>query len=185
MGPDFVAPTRVVYPPRSSSSIRPLPPWFLSPRVSDTFENTIATFIEKSCGGEIQYKRFKDPLFPGMISRHIWHGAGGRVAALRRLSSNPAFMAHKSKELISEAWMTRTILKQPELDQVLLLGSSGLSSHLANNPALRIGSDFREKPPRLRDINQLEAAGWKVFPWDFAEDQPAFIRFLKGEKYAL
>ena len=75
--------------------------------------------------------------------------------------------------------MTRVVLAMPQLEQILLLGSTGAEIESMT----KVGFDFRKNPPRLREVNQLEAAGWKVFPWDFSQLEPAFVKFMGGAPY--
>ena len=69
--------------------------------------------------------------------------------------------------------MLRALSPVPEGGLLLLL-----SIGTVEQPYLRRGNGAsRSIDPYL--VNVLEAGGWKVFPWDFAERQPAFIEYLQ------
>jgi hypothetical protein len=79
----------------------------------------------------------------------------------------------KALELTAEAWMIRAFAKRKPNIFLLLLGIGDES------PLLQRGrSEFGMQ--LVLTINRLEAGGWLVTPWDFAEREPKFLALLKS-----
>jgi hypothetical protein len=155
-------------------------PWWMRSRDwSDEFDRVLFEYIAEKCGGKVESKRHRDPLLQSHILRHVWKSRMGRDCVMRRQMMSGVSEAHKTRELVAEAWMSRAFLKPRVCAQVLLAGTIGLEpgkiKTIAGNRTLET------KPDRLgiKYINALEAAGWVVAPWDFAEEEPRFITFLK------
>jgi hypothetical protein len=106
----------------------------------------------------------------------LWSGREGKhfVVCSRVINTEkkPWRLRQEVRRDLLKAWINRTILGVQKLDQVLLLGCSG-----------REWPRGRGRHPRLWEIHQYETAGWRVFPWDFAERQPTFVGFMRGEPY--
>lgn len=106
----------------------------------------------------------------------LWSGSEGKrfVVCSRVINTakKPGLLRKEVRGDLLKAWINRTILGGQKLDQVLLLGCTGQEWPRG-----------RGRHPRLWEIHQYETAGWRVFPWDFAETQPAFVRFMRGEPY--
>jgi hypothetical protein len=151
---------------------RPDVPWYLSPRCSEAIDREIFKFIEQRCGGHVDSKRSHERLLEGQVIRNVWNSKKGIRVVIRRQSVSVGTSSQKAKELLAEAWMTRALLK-PRVDRQVLLFT--MAQELSS-PAMA----SKAKLPRLFELNKLEAAGWLVAPWDFAQDEPHFIQFLKG-----
>ncbi len=155
---------------------RPVP-WHLSPRWSEAFDRVLFKFIEEHCGGHVESKRHREQMLQGQIVRHVWRSKEGKRVVVRRLTVGEGSAAHKSRELIAEAWMTRAFLEPKADAQILLAGVAGQEPTMVDTIA---GPRIQEiKTPRLWNVNTLEAAGWLVAPWDFAEEEPRFIKLLR------
>ena len=161
----------------AANAVRRSVPWHLSPRCSEAFDRVLFKFIEERCGGHVESKRHREQMLQGQIIRHVWRSKAGKRFVVRRLTVGEGSVAHRSRELIAEAWMTRAFLEPKADAQILLAGVVG------QEPAL-VQTISRPKvqertSPRLWDVNALEAAGWLVAPWDFAEEEPRFIKLLR------
>jgi hypothetical protein len=152
-------------------------PWHLSPRWSEAFDSVLFKFIEERCGGHVESKRHREQIVYGQIIRHVWRSKAGKRVVVRRFTVGEGSVAHRSRELIAEAWMTRAFLEPNADAQILLAGVVGQEPALVQTIS---GPKVQERnSPRLWDINALEAAGWLVAPWDFAEEEPRFIKLLR------
>lgn len=155
-------------------------PWFFSRQASTAFDSCLTAYIGNLFGAAIERRRARNSYTSGVIVRRLLWAPNGRVFSCTFLQTQaPLSFTKKPAEYVADAWMTRVVLAIPQLEQILLLGSIG--AEIESMP--RGGFDFRKNPPRLREINQLEAAGWKVFPWDFSQREPAFLKFMKGASY--
>jgi hypothetical protein len=67
----------------------------------------------------------------------------------------------RDRELLSEAWLVRAFAEVLPSILILLLGTSS------------------GEVPDTYAVNSLEAAGWSVFPWDFASEVPEFMKKLQ------
>jgi hypothetical protein len=173
-------------PSHRSSGLRPnqqrlqdRPWWYHSRHWSDEFDSVIFQYITEKCGGKIETKRQRNPSQGGIIQRHVWKTDRGMEFVLRRHVVNPSFESHKTNELVAEAWMTRAYITPKVCGQLLLTGHYGQDHmHEGTQPHIK---DKDEQPflPNIHKISALQAAGWHIFPWDFAEQEPKFIKFLK------
>lgn len=152
--------------------------WVSSIRWSDAFDQVLSSFITEACGGRVETMRYREQLFQGTLTRHVWTTPHGGSVIIRRLTVSSAMLSHKVDELIAEAWMTRAFVKPRLLGQVLLLGETGREAEFsATSQSLRV--HHRKTSPGIRHINALEAAGWRVAPWDFGKCEPHFVEILK------
>jgi hypothetical protein len=155
------------------------PWWFHSRHWSDEFDSVIFQYITEKCGGKIETKRQRNPSQGGTIQRHIWKSDHGQVFVIRRHIVNPAFDSHKTNELVTEAWMTRAFITPKVSGQILLAGHYGYDCTHGKHESQTKDKDERPFLPNIHKISALESAGWLIFPWDFAEQEPKFIKFLK------
>ncbi len=102
-----------------------------------------------------------------------WQAPSDRRIVIRRyhVGENEAFL--KAQELFAEA---RILLASGAVSEgsLLLL--------LSTDTVIRTSKKHSAKTTQLIDpylVNVLEEGGWKVFPWDFAEREPAFIKYLR------
>jgi hypothetical protein len=160
------------------AGIPPSPLDFLLKR-RDFYEavgNLIAQRAVGSVGGRMETPRIK------LSSRHtnlmttqaaVWRLDNGRQIALRRLNVGESSVDHKARELIAEAWLLRATesLVNPHL--YLLLTDSRRTLPLQTIAGPRRSTMNRDL---IKGINHFESAGWQVFPWDFAESEPDFIK---------
>lgn len=94
--------------------------------------------------------------------RH-WVSPQGRRAVIRVLSLgglDRAYFRATHSNLITDPWLYRALSPEPLHDLILLLGVRG--GYI---------------PPTLI-INEFQAVGWTVLPWDFSSSRPAFIEHL-------
>ncbi|MDA7525305.1 hypothetical protein N8667_06950, partial [Verrucomicrobia bacterium] len=85
-----------------------------------------------------------------------------RVRTLRELSSHAT-----KRAFLVDAWKLRTNGMPPENLIVLLGGYEKAKGEKADSA------------PKLQAINEFEASGWKVFPWDFHKSEPLFLNYCK------
>jgi hypothetical protein len=79
----------------------------------------------------------------------------------------------KAQELFAEARMLRAL--EPSMHGLLFLLSVEAGAHTH-----KVHRSRQRKPIDPYLVNVLEEGGWKVFPWDFAEREPAFIGYLRA-----
>jgi hypothetical protein len=153
--------------------------WTHSKHLVDEFHRALFQYIAEKCGGKVELRRYRDPLLGWLIERYIWKSETGVEVVIRRLAMSEVVESIKTRELVAEAWMTRAFGEPPVRAQVLLVGTTGTRD--AVNQTISGIRQVERKPVRLgiQHVNALEAAGWLVAPWDFAEDEPKFIKFLK------
>ncbi len=152
--------------------------WFRNQRCTEAFNQTLFSFIEERCGGHITTEARRENLLGGQtIRNNVWVSDKGKRVVIRRHSIEEGFSGHELKGLIAEAWMTRVLLKPKTSAQVVLL-TMGDERRFRSQESIVTRSRARHLP-RLFEINELEAAGWHVAPWDFANEKPRFIEFLK------
>jgi hypothetical protein len=84
---------------------------------------------------------------------------------------------HKARELIAEAWLLRATesLVNPHL--YLLLTDTRRALPQQTISGLQ---QFSVNKDLIKGINRFESAGWQVFPWDFAESEPSFIKAARA-----
>lgn len=102
-----------------------------------------------------------------------WQAPDGRRMVIRKLQVGGGHGFRKSRELFAEARMLRAL--DPSVHGLLLLLSVEASAHPS-----RVRHQQRPQPIDPYLVNVLEEGGWKVFPWDFAEREPAFIGYLRA-----
>lgn len=155
------------------------PWWTRSRHWSDDFDRVLFQFIVEKCGGKIESKRHRDPLLQGQILRHVWKSRTGCGIVFRRQTMSGVSEVHKIRELVAEAWMSRAFLKPRVNAQVLLAGTIGVDPSMVKSIAGVRPVEDKPIRPSIQHMNALEAAGWLVAPWDFAEEEPKFINLLK------
>ncbi len=111
------------------------------------------------------------------VKEAIWRLHNGRQIVLRRLAMSDMFIDHKVRELIAEAWLLRASdsLLKPYLYLLLTDTRQDLPKPTLSGP--------RPSPISkglIKSINRFESAGWQVFPWDFAEPEPAFVKAARA-----
>jgi len=111
------------------------------------------------------------------VQQPIWQLNNGRQIVLRRLAMSDMFIDHKVRELIAEAWLLRAAdsLLKPHLYLLLTDTRRDLPK-----PTLYGPRPSTISKGLIKCINRFESAGWRVFPWDFAEQEPAFISMARA-----
>jgi len=95
----------------------------------------------------------------------IWRSIYGRCIAFQIIFSfDSQYKNNRSRQLISDAWMIRSLLENKVDDLVILLEKS------------------EENKSLTYFINVLESAGWTVLPWDFTKKLPLFMEFILEER---
>jgi hypothetical protein len=92
--------------------------------------------------------------------------------------SDNGYRAVIQRAVYSGVQTGRWIFPSQEIATAWLL--RGLSPARLSKLILLLGSRDREGPAPWV-VNQFEAAGWTVLPWDFAESEPAFVRSLRED----
>ncbi len=140
--------------------------------IHSVLQNAISAYFEERCGLTFQMDILKrGPLLPRVRER----GArlpGGKVLLLKSLLASPAHAGHKAAELVTLAWLLRAANVPTGLNPVLLLGVP-FADDIPKGP---VGKRF----PTAALVNELESAGWRVFPWDFDAEEPVVERYLNS-----
>jgi hypothetical protein len=144
------------------------------------FEKLVTQRAVELIGGRVDNHRINlSSLRGNQLSARlpIWRLANGCQIALRRFAANDFVIDHKVRELIAEAWLLRAAdaLVDPQL--YLLLTDTRRAETQQESAKARSSSISRGL---LQSINRFESAGWQVFPWDFAEDEPVFIQAARA-----
>ncbi len=106
-----------------------------------------------------------------------WHAPDGRRTVIRTYSVTGNLAPVRGQELFAEARILRAFTSVPEGGLLLLLSVE------ATEHTFRQSRQFSYRAPRPIDpylVNVLEEGGWKVFPWDFAELKPEFLKYLRS-----
>lgn len=148
----------------------------------------ISDFIGQTFGPRLRLDKVTLPkplMAPGNLSLEFWGGWGDRKIAVRCRLIRPHAATNRVREIMRKdllyAWEIGSALGRQNLELIMLLGSAD-----GEWPGVLEGSERPKsavRHPRLWDIHQYETAGWRVFPWDFAERRPAFVRFMEGGSY--
>ena len=153
--------------------------WFLRSRKwSEEFTRVLHNHVEQECGGKVITKRTRVEEIGGLTQRSIWEAPNGDRIVLRRQSVGESALSHKTRELVAEAWMTRAFAENSIDGQVLLLGAGSEKARLSDS-ASDLTRGASRSPPPIQHVNALEGAGWTVCSWDFASEEPGFIKYLK------
>lgn len=175
-------PKRSWYPPQSQGGVSEVSPEEMLLR-SRQFNEGLGTLIAEEAvsqvGGTVQQKRV-------VLKSHgsqlvtlllpLWRLGNGREIVLRRLTSGGPTVGHKAIELNAEAWMVRSSQSLASPDLFLLLTDAQRERDAETLAGTRTVPICREI---LRSINSFEAAGWRVFPWDFAVTKPEFLEYAQ------
>jgi hypothetical protein len=102
-----------------------------------------------------------------------WKNSFGTEFVVRRLTAEERSLAHKSKELLADAWLLKSLFgfRTNQLMVVVLPESPWFRSSIVGR---------RINVQKIATVNSLEAAGWTVFPSDFGVEAPAFISHMQG-----
>ena len=148
----------------------------------------VSDFIGQTFGQRLRLEKVTLPkplMAPGNLSLQFWSGRGDRKIVVRCRLIRPDAATSRVREVMRKdllyAWEIGSALGRQNFELIMLLGSAD-----GEWPGVLEGSERPEsavRHPRLWDIHQYETAGWRVFPWDFAERQPAFVRFMEGGSY--
>lgn len=138
-------------------------------------DEIIHAFLQENLGGRVVRRAFGRHLLSTRISvvADMWESSNGKSAILRRIHASVAALFSKTLELNADAWMIRAFAERKPTIFLLLLGIESEYAGLGTG----IGHARR---PLVRTINQLEAGGWVVVPWDFAEREPEFLGYLES-----
>jgi predicted nucleotidyltransferase len=170
---------RTPIPVREGASLRspnrpmPRPKWFQRINRSESLQvdRIIFDFIEEKCGGRIEKKRYRDSFTP--LEWNIWHSPSGKQVLIHRRMASVISLRHKLKEIVADAWLARAFSKNKFSAQVLLVGEhEPLDENLVAMP-----NEFG--PMKIQYLNDLEASGWRVAPFDFDKAEPLLIKILK------
>lgn len=141
------------------------------------FEGEFDSFVENRCGGKVVKRRLRND-DRSIMTCSVWESPGRTQAVVRRQSVAPQLLHHKVRELVGEGWMIRASADFHPDRQILLLGIGG-----GDDPRISKLTGAAQQSsgwiPPLHQLNILEGAGWTVCPWDFANEEPYFIKRLK------
>jgi hypothetical protein len=149
------------------------PKWFLRMKRAESFEidRILFEYIEKTCGGHIERTRQRNSFTP--LECNIWTTASGKKVLIHRKMAGALSLRHKLQEMVAEAWLSRAFAKCKFSSQVLVLGES---AQLENYHDSMLEDRSLMK---IQHLNDLEAAGWRVAPFDFQKTEPLLIKILK------
>ncbi len=152
---------------------QPEPKWFQRMKRAESFEidRILFEYIEKTCGGHIERTRHRNSFTP--LECNIWTTASGKKVLIHRKMAGALSLRDKLKEMIAEAWLSRAFAKSKFSAQVLVLGESAQPEDC---PTSRLED---RRLMKIQHLNALEAAGWRVAPFDFQKQEPALIKILK------
>jgi hypothetical protein len=139
------------------------------------FDEMLHTELTNLVGGRLGYKRIY--WVPEDKSKfwniRVWKDENHRVLVLRWQMVDGKLNIPSLRELTAESWMLRAFGNVPKRNFVLLVGSK---------------TTWKSKTGEIMDIcdlehvNYPESAGWQVLPWDFAEEVPQFVSYLRRWK---
>jgi hypothetical protein len=109
----------------------------------------------------------------GALPVRTRHAPDGRRMVIRTYSVGGNLAIVKGQELFAEARMLRAFSPVTEGGLLLLLSIDAVEQTSRRQSA----GMPRQIDPYL--VNVLEEGGWKVLPWDFAEQRPAFMEYLR------
>ena len=130
-------------------------------------------------GGEFAHSRVPLPgveRSSGAVPVRAWQAPDGRRTVIRTYSVAGSLALVKGQELFAEARMLRASTPVPEGGLLLLL-SIEATDHIFGGRGVRA-----QRPIDPYLVNVLEEGGWKVFPWDFAEPEPEFVKYLRARR---
>jgi hypothetical protein len=134
-------------------------------------DRVLFEYIEENCGGHIERTRHRDSFTP--LEWNIWTTASGKKILIHRKMASGLSLRHKLQEMVAEAWISRAFAKTKFSAQVLVLGESAQQEDC---PTSRLEDRSLMK---IQHLNDLEAAGWRVAPFDFQKTEPLLIKILK------
>jgi len=141
----------------------------------------LTKFVRDHLGGMV--RNFRIPLREGdrssQLPATLWVSNNSKQIAIRHLIVGSSTTTNsRALDLLAEAWILRSIKEIPSEHLVLVLtnrdpSGDNVQMNPGNKPLQRI-EPFLDIPT----INSFEVAGWRVFPWDFAQTRPLFLDYL-------
>lgn len=141
----------------------------LSVRFHHAFQKILETQLANRVSGRKVVLQVKSASL--RMTYDAWETGKGRRCVVRRWMLGPNVLDHKAAEFKADAWILRAIHQVQNEQLVLVLGSKEPITK-------RIIAGARPDLGWLRVINEFEAAGWRVFPWDFGQPVPRFIEYV-------
>lgn len=107
-----------------------------------------------------------------LIQFDTFESSVGKKFIVRRFSGDGAWVMQKSRELLADAWILRSLfgIKNDDLILVVFPVSSWFRETISGR---------RIDLSQLAHVNALESAGWNVFPSDFGSKTPTFVEHMR------